>query len=247
VKKILIVHGWMHSAARYERLKKDLEDAGDYEVLLYEFPGFGDTKAVYKRKIMAGYVKDMRKYLSYNDVDIIIAHSLGGNIALKSLYQKEFKGFKGKLILLSPEYLGIPLLKPFIVFAPIVYLGLLLSKIPGKVTEIFIKLLALFTVNKWEDIDDRIVDDARRADAFVASKLMFNLAYDRWSIPCDYELEEAVVLCIGENDRIIRGSHMEKLKSDLKKCTIKCFNGIGHTAVLENYDMLFNTILNELK
>lgn len=244
MKNILIVHGWMHSAARYEKLKMDLEKAGDYKVTLYEFPGFGETKAAYKKQIMAGYVKDMRNYLSFHKFDIIIAHSLGGSIILKSLNQKEFTG---KLVLLSPEYLGIPLLKPFIIFAPIIYLGLFIAKIPGKITELFIKLLSLFTINSWKDIDDRIVKDVRRADAFVAAKLMFSLAYDSWRVPSDFRLKEQVVLCVGENDRIIRLSHMEKLKSDIKNCRMQCFKGIGHTVVLENYTLLLNTILNEVK
>ncbi len=239
MKRILIVHGWMHSAARYEKLKKDLEKEGNCEVLLYEFPGFGATKAKYKKNIMEHYAEDMKIYLRENAFDMIIAHSLGGNIVLKALYRNESDL---KLVLLSPEYAGIPLLKPMVILAPLVWLGLWLAKLPGKVSDFFIKLLALFTVNKWKDIDGQIITDVRRADVCVSTKLMFRLAYDSWRLPEDYQLQQKVLLCIGEKDRIILRSHMEWLKAELKNCEWKCFQGIGHTAVLEDYETLLKTI-----
>ena len=63
MQNILIVHGWMHSAKRYQRLKRDLERLGTYHVELYEFPGFGDTPAKYKRAILRSYAADMQGYL----------------------------------------------------------------------------------------------------------------------------------------------------------------------------------------
>ena len=62
--KILIVHGWMHSAKRYEQLKHDIEKNEKYDVVLYEFPGFGKSKAKYYFNILQKYKKELEQELN---------------------------------------------------------------------------------------------------------------------------------------------------------------------------------------
>lgn len=46
MKKILIIHGWMHSAERYAKLADDIQKKLHCKVVLYEIPGFGETKPI---------------------------------------------------------------------------------------------------------------------------------------------------------------------------------------------------------
>ena len=121
--KVLIIHGWMHSGKRYEKLKLGMEKSGKYEVVLYEFPGFGERRAKYYFNILEQYKNELEKELQSKKYDYVIGHSMGGNILLRIL-SDNFYG--AKLILLSPEYGGIDILKPLIIFYPLLYIILFL-------------------------------------------------------------------------------------------------------------------------
>ena len=242
-KQILIVHGWMHSAKRYERLKEDLEKDGMYDVVLYEFPGFGKTKPKYYFNILQRYKSELEKELQTKKYDYLIGHSMGGNILLRVLSGGYYQA---KLILLSPEYGGIDLLKPLVVLYPIIYLVLyLVQKITCSVTTFLIKCTALFTINNWKKIDEQIVMDTRRASTIVALNTMIELAWDCWKIEKQAWENGKVYLIVGEGDRIIRRHKMEKLIRQFDNIKVYEIPQIGHTAVLENYEELLK-MLKEL-
>lgn len=240
-KKILIVHGWMHSADLYRKLKEDLENKGLYKVKLYEFPGFGDTPAGQYHHLMDYYTKLMEKELLENHYDYVIGHSMGGNILLRAMKNKKSNA---KLILLSPEYNGITLLKPLMILAPIMpWMLYLFKKWSNPITIFLIKCMALFTINSWEKIDDQIVMDTRRAAPIVATCAMVELAWDNWRISKDEWKCGGVELILGEKDRIITQGKMKRLRDDIGDCHIYMIRDIGHTAVLEAYDKLSNILI----
>ena len=240
-KKILIVHGWMHSADLYKRLKTDLEKSGSCEVTLYEFPGFGNTPAEKKSRLLDHYTKKMKKELAEGGYDYAIGHSMGANILLRAM---EGKRLDTKLILLSPEYGGIALIKPFMIFMPITPLALyLFKKVPSSATTFLIRCMAQFTINSWDKIDDQIVADTRRADPMAAACSMAELAWDNWRIKSGEWKCGNVELILGEKDRIITRKKMKWLCNDLGKCHVHMIRGIGHTAVLEAYDKLLKILL----
>lgn len=236
-KQILIVHGWMHSSKRYERLKTDLEIIGPYKVTLYEFPGFGDTPAEKYCHLLKYYTGKIEAELESGSYDYVVGHSMGGNILLRAM---DGRKQKAKLILLSPEYGGITLLKLFTVFMPVVPLVFFLLKMPGKLTGFFIKAMALFTVNRWEQIDGQMVEDVRKASPIAAACAMFELAWDQWRVK-QWDRGETVLI-LGERDRIIERRKMEALKDALGSCSVYCIEGIGHTAVVEAYDQLLKLL-----
>ncbi len=237
-KKVLILHGWMHSAARYEKLKEDLERRAGVSVTLYEFPGFGDTPARYEKDILENYCRDLGRYLKAHDFDYVIGHSMGGAVALRAAAACLRETF---WILLSPEYGGIPLLKPWAFVKPLVRPALDMAKRKNRVCALVIKVMSLFTVNRYSRIDDRIVEDVRRADSGAACELMFELAKDRWSVKEDSGLGGKMLLIIGEKDRLIPRPHMLRLKGQLG-CEMDVLKGIGHTAVLEDYEGLLELL-----
>lgn len=82
-KKILIIHGWLHSAERYFELSKKLSKFSDVDI--YEFEGFGETKFKFKTlNILEYYVEKLKKFLKGKEYDIVIAHSMGGGYTIKS-------------------------------------------------------------------------------------------------------------------------------------------------------------------
>ena len=240
MKKILIIHGWMHSSDRYIMLKRDMEKLLECTVDLYEIPGFGKTKPICYSNLLHYYSLHVRDVIAENEYDYVIGHSMGGNILLRAL---DMIDTKANLILLSPEYMGISYLKPLTIFCPIMPLGLLiLQKIECKFTTFIMKLIALLTVNKWQQIDDRIIKDSRRANALIATVAMFELAWDSWRITSDLWKERKVNLLVGQNDRIILAKKMQLLRHDLCCCELHQITGIGHTAVVEAYDELLKII-----
>ena len=244
-KKILIAHGWIHSADTYKKLKNDLENTGLYDVNLYEFPGFGNSPARKYFSLMKYYTQEMERELVNGAYDYVIGHSMGGNILLRAMTGKSLNT---KLILLSPEYNGIALLKPTMVFIPIMPLSFyLLKKMSCPVTTFFIKCMALFTINSWDQIDDQIVLDVRKASPIVATCTIFELAWDNWRIKRGQWKCGKVELILSEKDRLISRRKMKCLRDDLGDCHVYCLRGIGHTAVLEAYDRLLSTLRKIMK
>ena len=243
-KKILIVHGWMHSADLYHKLKTDLEKSGLYTVKLYEIPGFGNASAEKRRKLLLFYTKKMERELVRESYDYAIGHSMGGTVLLRAMAGKRFSV---RLVLLSPEYGGIALLKPLTIFLPLMPLVLyIFKKVYCAITIFLIKCMALFTINRWDQIDDQIVTDTRKAVPIVATRAMAELTWDHWRLKKGEWKSGRVELILGEKDRLIRQKKMRRLYYDIGDCHAYVIKGIGHTAVLEAYDKLLKLLLKLL-
>lgn len=244
MKRVLVVHGWMHSAARYERLRRDLEQSGDCRVELYEFPGFGHTSAGCRKDVLNHYRLEMKKYLEQQEFDLIVAHSMGAGVVLGALSEAVRKDGQ-KLVLLSPVYGGVDCLKPLILLSPLSGIGLRLLQRPSAVCGLVLRLISLLTIDRWKDVDEQIIRDVRRADPDVAVRTLFELAFDRWRIP-EVRPGLRVLLVLGEKDRVVRKGKMAMLKKDLGGCRVKILKGIGHTAVVEDYERLLRIVKGEL-
>lgn len=244
-KKVLIVHGWMHSADLYKRLKRDLERTGTYKVKLYEIPGFGNAPAEKRYKVLRYYTKKMERELAAGCYDYAIGHSMGGTILLRAMVGKKLDT---RLILLSPEYGGITVLKPLMFFVPLMLSMLYMTKrVYFRTTNFLIKCMALFTINSWDKIDAQIVIDTRKAAPIVATCAMFELAWDNWRLKRGEWKCGKVELILGEKDRIIKQKNMKRLYNDIGNCHVYVIKGIGHTAVLEAYDILYKIIVKILE
>lgn len=266
-RNILIAHGWLHSAKRYERLKRELEQDGNCNVTLWEFPGFGDTPAHLRTSILKHYAQDVETLLrrgrqeeaskreplgkkafdggtsKREKFDVLIGHSMGGNILLRAAVSCSYTG---KLILLNPEYGGIPAFRPFSFLSPLLFIFLLCTRLPRPLTEPVIRLAALLTVNRADLVDERLIDDARRADPAAAAVLFAELAWDRYRIPRGTVFSEKPVLLISSEDRLIPAGHMRLLRRELGDCTAIVFKGIGHTIVLEDYGRLVAILKHQI-
>lgn len=219
----------MHSASRYEKLRRDL----GAEVSLFEFPGFGETPPICYRNILHRYTLLLVEELQSCEYDYVIGHSMGGNILLRALSCMDCKA---TAILLSPVYRGVDLLKPLALLYPFLYAALLLvQKVHNPLTTFCIKCSALLTVNSWRLIDEQIVTDVRRASTLVALNSLIELAWDRWKATASMPQVHVVM---GAADRLISRRKIESLPN----VQIHYLHGVGHTALLEDYNALFQLL-----
>lgn len=237
--KVLIIHGWMHSYKRYEKLAQDLSDK--MCVSLVTLYGFGGTSCDIKQNIIDEYIKYLIDFLKYNRFDLIIGHSLGGNLILKMLESDD--SIDSKILLLNPAYNGIDSMKYASHFLPVFhFLFILQKKIPLIIAKPLIKIASLISINRYSLIDDICVDDIRSINPYTAKQLMKELAFDEWQVTKPYRNEITIVM--SENDRLIKKNKLQKLHSDLNTSKLIIFKNIGHTSVIENYDDVYNLIID---
>lgn len=235
-KKILILHGFMHSARRYRSLAEELKE---YDVVCYEFPGFGDTPPAPRMGMLDFYARRLAVYLKYHETDVIIAHSMGGSVALRALERfrlpKEYL-----LILVNPVYCGIRKLWPAAALFPGVFAGLwLLKLLPGRLSGAVYKTAALLTINRWKDIDSMIAEDSRKADPLTAALLLAEMALDNFRVK---HFRGKVCLIVGNRDRMIGKRSYRLLEEDVGKLYRIDYLDTGHTPVVEAFARLSEDI-----
>lgn len=238
--RVLIVHGWLHSTKLYESLKSDLESHG-HLVTLWEMPGFGGNKPICKRNILQHYTEMLREELLTGEYSCAIGHSMGANLLLRAVCSS---GARVKLILLSPLYNGIPLLKPIGCALPLFWMPFYLAQhIDNKVTSTTIKLMSLLTVNKWSCIHDDLVTAVRDADTATALYSLSEIIYSSWRVPT--RIRDITIIC-GAKDRVIQPRRIVQLCTDAHVRTLHTMSSAGHTAVLESYSNLLMVLLDVL-
>lgn len=240
-KKILIIHGWLHSAERYFVLSERLSKFADVDI--YEFEGFGRKKFRYKTlNILGYYVEKLQNYLKEKKYDIVITHSMGGNVLLKVLSRSNFKF--NYIILSNTAYHGIPVLKPIVWMLPITILSLWITKvIPKRLIKPILRKISLLTIQDPKYFDEIMFKDVLRCNAVVAAITIFQLSYDKFKfVPKTQNNKIKFILTYSEKDRIIPFRNTQELMNDLRFPIVKEFKNIGHTVVLEAQDYYYQMI-----
>lgn len=181
-KKALIIHGWLHSAQRYYDLSQRLSELSDVDI--YEFEGFGKIKFEFKKvDILNYYVEKLGEYLEGKEYDLVITHSMGGNILLKVLCKAKYK--INTVILSNTAYQGIPILKPVVWMLPLTAISLMVSKIiPKRIIKPIFKKVSLLTIKDEKYFDEIMFNDALCCSSIVASITILQLAFDRFLLEC---------------------------------------------------------------
>lgn len=239
--KVLIIHGWLHSSKRYAKLGEKLSKYADVDI--YEFEGFGDTKyKSAKLDILNNYVENLNNYLINKKYDLVITHSMGGNILLKVL--NKYKHNIKCVVLSNTAYNGLPILKPIAWIIPMTIVLFIVSKIiPKKIIKPIFSRISLSTVNELKYFDDIMFNDALKANSFVASITLFQLAFDKFTFKTsDINKDINFIITYSENDRIIPLKNTKKLICDLSNPVVIKFDKIGHTVALEAEKEYFKQI-----
>jgi pimeloyl-ACP methyl ester carboxylesterase len=85
-KVIFLLHGWESDAQAFSSLARKL--SRNYRVILPDLPGFGETEMPQKNWDLDSYinfVKDLADKLNIKKIYGIVAHSMGGRIAIKGV------------------------------------------------------------------------------------------------------------------------------------------------------------------
>ncbi|MFI3114948.1 MAG: alpha/beta hydrolase [Clostridia bacterium] len=236
--KILFIHGWFHSSKIYQKLA-DILDCK--ESLLVDLPGFGENKYEYDvENIEIEHIKYIQKILRENNIDVAIAHSFGCRILLKSLENKdEFKNIK--CILLNPVYGKNKYIKNLGNREKLVYpLIKNICEAPNYLTDLPVKIGCLFTINKWECIDDVVLESVYKSDPRVATKILDIMATTEFYTDKSRVLNE-IHMIYSTKDRAICKECFKNLEKDLNPM-VYVFENSGHTLVLEDFNRLVNVI-----
>lgn len=238
--KILIIHGFLHSTKRYQKLSCDLKKYLDMEVFLYEIEGFGGVPPSQNKNKLYHLTRKLQNHLCTQNYKIIIAHSMGCNILLKSLNNISLAN-NTKIILLAPAYNGINKFKLLSNFVSISHFAFYLQSILQlPFVNLIIKKIAQITVNNKNCIDKQIIIDTKIADPYTSAKIFKEISHDIWKtnyIKADFSIIQ------GEKDKVIDIKNVIKLSKCLN-CKIIFKKNLGHTIIIENYDYLLRYIIN---
>lgn len=224
--KVLIIHGWLHSANRYKSIAQRLSKYSN--VVLYEY-GRTNPKSICQLKY---YTKCLQEHLDNNTYDIILTHSLGGRILLGTTYSSKYT------ILANTAYGGVRFLLSAL---PAMLISLCLIKVlPEMITYLPIKKIAGVTMGNNNLFDNIMYNDIRKANIIASIVSAFELSIDSFR---RYDrLNSKVIIIRGDKDNIVSRKNTLRLAKDLGVNKIFTLRGIGHTSILEYEDYYVDLI-----
>ncbi len=235
--KILIIHGWLHSNKRYDKLATDLSE--NYEVHAVCLDGFGGSQRSCKKDVIKSYVLQLEKLINENNYSLIIGHSLGGNITLKAIERNRY--IKSKLLLIAPAYHNIVVLRKHRILKAYTYLFFyFLIKMPIKLVKPLIKQIIKIGVEDSKCNDEISISDFRSADPYVVATIMIELGHDSWRVT--KKLSNEIIIIEGEKDRLVYEKNINLLHSDVPNSKLITFKDCGHTPITEEYDKVLKVI-----
>ena len=234
---ILLLHGWMHSGARWNALATQL--ASKYCVIAPDMPGFGLSANVvttngHSIEGLADSVIEIINNIRENyRLYGVVAHSMGGLVTLECI--KRIGIFADHFVFCAVPVCSSPIIKIVSSISGLLYLALKMLKfIPNFVKKPLIKLSSLPTVLKYSQVDDILVNDILSAHPVAASRLVKSIA--------NYSLDEVQfprhplsIVCRGEYDKVatIKSGHYLNNKLGGKYFE---FKQASHTPQLEVQD-----------
>lgn len=224
--KVLIIHGWLHSANRYESIAKRLSKYSN--VVLYEY-GRANPKSICQLKY---YIKCLQEHLDKNTYDVILTHSLGGRILLGTVYSSKYT------VLANTAYRGVRFLLPSL---PVMLILLCLIKVLPKImTYLPAKKIAGVTMGNNNLFDIIMYNDIKKANIVASIISAFELSIDSFR---RYDrLNSKVIIIRGYKDNIVSRKNTLRLTKDLGVNKIITLRGIGHTSILEYEDYYVDLI-----
>lgn len=246
-KRILIVHGWMESSKRYNKVKEYIESNTEYRVELFECYGFGDTTAIRSRNKTIPYsALAISDKISTNSYDYIIGFSMGTSVILRALDEVINKP---KVILINPVYSGLLSLLPVILITPILpvvficikYISTEALRILGK------PFLRLLFNNVERNTDELFYKDIRKADTLTAVSTLLYMILDDWMVSKDFSRDTEVNMIISTNDKVVTKRVIRKLKEDLKHMNEFRIKDASHMVFMENFSEVCLIICSILK
>lgn len=232
-KTLLFIHGWMGSAYDYQDIIPLL--SGRYRLIVPDLPGCGLSSKKDFPFTVDGYVEFLRDFTERLGISryIIVAHSMGGHIAVRFI--ERYRQAVSKLVLIAPDGLkgeeGGWLF--FAGLGPLVDIGLMFNtrlfiKIslrmnvfydPSKLTEGLINSVSMSSLG-WE---------AKRAQAEITKNI---IGRD----PIDKTLESLnlpVLIIWGKQDKVLNSKWAYKYAEKISGAELVILDKCGHMPMVE--------------
>ena len=236
MKDILIIHGWMNNIKVFGSLVEELKK--DYNIHYLLYPGF-DYEVRDKEKCNLDFmVNECKDFVNSCEIDIILAHSLGGTIVL----------------LASPYFLNEPsiiLLSPVLKNVNNIQTQIVKYLLPLKDSKLFNKHLKRYFITKFVEIsgiDDEttkqnLVEDILNFDLCMSKALLKSISRDitRMIQQNSYN-SNSIILCYGDEDRIINPRTIERACKELCIYDIVEFKDGNHSLFINNKHEIVNII-----
>lgn len=241
---ILFLHGWSHSGERWMEIMKHLSKR--YKVFAPDLPGFGQSLPLNNNNITINNYSDIIAELiksieEKNQIIALVGDSFGAIIILDLL--KKGRIHSKKLMLSGCPVYGIPLLLHLGRVNGLVSILLkALRMFPAYLSTRLIKILALGTINKFEDIDYLIVEDVLRADPKTAEILLKEIIHYKIPYFDQSDRQFSIGIVRGEKDRIVSRETSVRLAKMLGASYYEIHDA-AHMPMLENVSEYMKILL----
>ena len=238
---LLVLHGWAHSKERWSNVFDQF--ATNFRIIVPDLPGFGNSDKPEVDYSLDFYSTFISSFCRAVDLSIgnmnVLAHSLGGSIALKS-------------------HLASAAKRTVLVDVPIVpiwpahlanFFGKKFSSMYRQATRsnLIIKLFARLTVSGWRFVDEQMVSDVRKMTP--RSALCSLGALSRIDLVREFSncLTNTLVMH-GEKDIIVSARQYVPLDPQVKsRMKLFTLESVGHSPFIENPWLFWEKCREHLK
>ena len=231
---VLLLHGWLHSAARWGKLMEALSDSYSFHAV--DLPGFGSSPPIHSQNIDLDVYADILQCLCAHisngrKFHAIVADSLSGILVLKLLQEGIVPS--SRIMLSGVPTAGVPFLGKFAAHPKLFYLSLsTLRLLPKKLASRLIAYGAFVTVQRREDVDDAFIEGVLEADPKTAALLLKSICETRLdSITSPAGVR--IVIVRGERDRVASRQSLQRAALQLQATYFEIKQS-GHTPMLES-------------
>lgn len=242
--KILLIHGWLHSRARYTPLADALADS--YRVSLASLPGYDD-----KAYVRAGgghlnlYARHLARTIAAEKPAVAVGFSMGGQILLRALTR--YPVALPWAVFSNVPYPALTFGQPLARRRRLLRLGLRLAQTaPEALAKPVVNRCAAYTVYRPDCIDDLFYRDVCGVNAAVAARSVREMAKGMPRVKPFTNTASVVTTC--GYDRIVSRASARRLAEDLQVPLVN-FPKAGHTVAseaLEDYAAFLRLLAGHL-
>lgn len=248
-KKILFIHGWNHSHAIWSRTTPYFTKENEFECILIDLPGFGESSKVRPQNITLNafnnlITQSLNNTFSNLKIHAIVSDSLGALLTLKLLEN----GFKAeKTILCGCPINGLDGLLNILKIKKVIRNSLsFVKKLPPTISKPLIKLFSDYTVWDNKNISDDIISGVLKSDPLIAELIFKEIAE-----PKEFDFNKIkrntseILVLRGIKDNVVSYEDGVYLADKLDSKLIEIPNS-GHTPQQENPKAFYDEIISFL-
>ncbi len=231
-KQILLIHGWSHSSAVWDKIINDLSEK--YQVIAVDLPGHGKSDAPKtNKKLLEFLTQTLYEQIKKQNWNLygIISHSMGGLIALKLLREYNLK--TEKLMIIGTPYCGLPKWASLIGKMDKIVNKALSGRnnLPPALSRLFSRLGSKITVKDLSTIHENLYKAIEASNPQYMAGLFKELAENCFKLDKSLNIK-SIIIARGEYDKLTSRESMIKLARFLNAEYYQ-FKNVSHTVPIE--------------